>query len=50
MSQYYTIWKVIDKAGEVLFEGLYGDAMQYIEKNRLVDIEPEPFMMKRTVK
>ena len=50
MSQYYTIWKVIDKAGEVLFEGLYGDAMQYIEENRLVDIEPEPFMMKRTVK
>tara|TARA_Y100000310_G_C19968123_1_gene484256 strand:- start:88 stop:240 length:153 start_codon:yes stop_codon:yes gene_type:complete len=50
MSQYYTIWKVIDKAGEVLFEGLYGDAVQYIEKNRLVDIEPEPFMMKRVIK
>ncbi len=50
MSQYYTIWKVINRAGEVLFEGLYGDAVQYIEKNRLVDIEPEPFMMKRDVK
>jgi len=50
MLQYYTIWKVINKAGEVLFEGLYGDAVQYIEKNGLVDIEPEPFMMKRTVK
>ena len=50
MPNYHTIWKVMDKADKVLFEGTYGKCEQYIKENKLTDINLEPFMIDRDKK
>jgi len=42
--RFYTIWKVIDKEGNILFEGNYGDCYRYLNENGLEGATLEPFM------
>jgi hypothetical protein len=43
---YYTRWKVIDENEKVLFEGYYGEAVKFMQDNKLENAKLEPFMYK----
>lgn len=42
--KFYTIWKVIDFEGKILFEGKYGECYRYMNENNITDAKLEPFM------
>jgi len=44
---FYTRWRVIDETGKVLFEGYYGEAVKFMQDNKLKNAKLEPFMYKR---
>jgi len=41
--RFYTIWKVLDEEGKVLFEGNYGDCYRYLNENSIENATLEPF-------
>ena len=42
--KFYTIWKVIDFEGKILFEGKYDECYRYLKENNITDATLEPFM------
>jgi len=42
--KFYTIWKVINFEGKILFEGRYDECYRYLNENNITDVTLEPFM------
>ena len=43
-KRYRTTWKVIDETGNILFEGLYGEAEDFLKNCNNKSVKLEPFM------